>query len=64
MLPARIALASGPRPRCGRRAQREEGLSRTLNRGAMALPRREGIVSAITWRGVWDKPAKREKPAY
>jgi hypothetical protein len=30
----------------------------------MALSRREGIGSEMAWRGVGDKPAKREKPAY
>ncbi|MCJ7496266.1 MAG: hypothetical protein MUP68_18835 [Deltaproteobacteria bacterium] len=63
MLPARITLSPGPELRCGRSAKREEGPSRILNRGAMALPRGDGVVSAVEWRGVGDKPAKGEKPA-
>ncbi len=49
------ARAPGPQQKCCRRAKRGEGYSPTLNRGAIALPRRECLVSAKKWRGVGDR---------
>ena len=48
-LRARIALASGPRPRWGRRAGQGERPSRTLNRGPGSGPR--GNVEVPRWNG-------------
>ncbi len=59
-----IALCQDPgaqQKRC-RRAKRGEGYSPTLNRGVIALPRRECLGSAMRWRRVGDKLGEERSP--
>ena len=48
-----------PFPGEGQAPRRGEGPSRTLNRGEDSLPGSDPSGSAMEWRGVGDKPAKK-----